>query len=87
MSWRFTKQINMYELHMTFNKKPKALSGWKYSHIMNDPLLGKGPKYYLTSYANTYNKALIKLVNGAKERPDNLIRLKIEHIVYDKESL
>jgi len=84
MSWKFTRQINLYELHLTYNKKPKPLKGWKSSSIVNDPLLGRGEKHYLTSYSKSYNNGLIKLVRAAKERPDNLLRIKMEHIVYDK---
>jgi hypothetical protein len=81
MILKSTPQKGKYELHLTF-LEPELLSGWHPSRIEGDPLLGSGPKYYLTSYADSKDEAESKLALAMQARP-TFIRAKIEHIIYD----
>lgn len=76
-----------FEIHLTFDA-PAELPGWSYSKIDGDPVLGGGPRHYLTSYATSLERALAKigdarLLLGIRFLADHLLREKIEQIVHD----
>lgn len=74
--------MNPFELHLTFRERPEPLPGWTASAITDDPILGPGNKFYLTTYARTYTEAWEKLQHGREDRP-TAIRAKIEEVLYD----
>lgn len=79
--------MNKWELHITFSSKVE-LEGWSYSCIDGDPILGKGPKHYLTRYTSSERDAFVTMNNAMTEQigPEEaqyLMRAKIEYIVWD----
>lgn len=87
----------MYECHITIDKPSTLQSihlceelghsyGWKTSFIDGDPVLGKKVFFYFTRHSATYESLFVRM----RELADYLdlisivvVRLKIEHIVYD----
>ena len=87
-----------YEIHITINasdlnkKRIKTLvqkipyGSWTVSNITDDPILGLGPRYYLTNHAtNLADATQLMDIMWANliEAGYKPIRRKIEHIVYD----
>lgn len=87
-----------YEVHITFTASTKAFAkylqerhaqSWTFSAIDADIILGEGVKFYLTKH---YNKrkgelAIMKELNdvaNAMSQMSNIIRKKIELVVYDE---
>lgn len=77
-----------YEIHITFNYDvPCVDQTWSYSRIDGDPILGKGVKIYHTTYEDTESLARKKILDVLDKIPneyiENLIRMKIEHVIFD----
>lgn len=84
-----------YECHITMLGDPEVLkplvekTGWKFSCINGDPVLGDGIKCYATMFHNIRTEEQIVLtylgMTAAclRERGVNVIRRKIERVVYD----
>lgn len=84
-----------YECHITLaddlvkSEEAVVLTGWKFSKIYGDPVLGK----HLFSYATKHYSIAIpeelvvdamgKVFNQLKESGLNVIRQKVELVVYD----
>jgi hypothetical protein len=83
----------MYECHITLSVKDAVLASklakdfhWKTSEIARDPVLGDDTYYYLTSHHTNYTDMFVRLrtmVQNLEINNINVIREKIEHIVYD----
>ena len=82
----------LYEIHLTFDTNAERREeleryteslGWKWSYIQNDPVLGKKNFCYATRYAGSMDKALDEIRGFVSESPEDAIRQKVEHIVYD----
>ena len=74
-----------YELHVTFDADPGDTFesiGWKYSKITDDPVLGRGNKYYLTKHTDTILLAIREIAKAQNKWPE-AIRYKIELTVFD----
>lgn len=84
-----------FECHVTFRTTDgdPHVSGWKFSAIDGDPVLGSGVKSYLTrQFRDT--KPLAEVVNevefaAAQLRDEGLpvLRTKVEHVCYDSKQL
>lgn len=88
---------NLYELHITVDKKDAAKATevarqlhWKTSQIDGDPVLGAKPFFYLTTYvrASTLSvsparQRLRQGVHGLRNAGVYVLREKIELIIYD----
>ena len=84
-----------YECHITLIAKPESKThleketGWKFSIIDGDPLLGDGIKSYLTRhYPKTMSEAdIIKEMKYASDicivHGFDVLRAKIELVLYD----
>ena len=82
-----------YECHITLSVKDAEIAAklakehhWKTSEIARDPVLGNNTYYYLTSHHSNYTDMFIHLRNMVEQltfNKINVIREKIEHIVYD----
>lgn len=86
------------ELHITFEYSDPAelhkiksfclnIINWKFSYIMNDPLLGNKPYAYATDHCMDYKMAQQHLANTASLAAEyglRVKRMKIEHILLDK---
>jgi len=85
--------VAKFESHITFNvkdaEKVKLMGewyNWKYSQIEGDALLGPKPYCYLTSYEPVLSDLkfrMDKIVEDAKIRAVDVLRTKIERIVWD----
>lgn len=82
-----------YECHITCHqsaaeiatKVAKALH-WKTSEIARDPVLGQATYFYLTSHGATYDQLFERMETAAlalRAEGVEVVREKIEHIVYD----
>lgn len=89
-----------YEAHMTFDKKhaddlkhlaetDSDFSGWQYSAIDDDPIMGQKPYCYLTAY-NSEAKKLLDFMHDIKRILNwegiETLRLKVERIIYDSKT-
>lgn len=83
----------MYECHITTMVSQAKQAAkiaeelhWKTSEIARDPLLGNDTYFYLTSHGATYD-TIYSRMQEVKDRlyfaGVNVVREKIEHIVYD----
>lgn len=83
----------IYECHITCHQKDAIPATtvaqghhWKTSEIARDPVLGEATYFYLTSHGATYDH-LYGRMKAASEALQSLgvevVREKIEHIVYD----
>lgn len=85
-----------FELHITVEgtnqtdmKTVVETSGWAFSNITDDVELGPGPKMYATIQLPIQNvklieKALNRMVDELQLFGHNVVRKKIECVVYDK---
>ena len=90
----------MYECHVTINQREgesrdyikhsvEATTGWKFSAIDGDPVLGDGVKCYATKHVPVVVGIVevivaVESVAGAlREIGLDVIRTKVEFIVYD----
>lgn len=85
-----------FESHITFPissaktvEKIGIFSGWKYSQIEGDALLGAKPYCYLTAYEPTeeelYNR-MMTVKAFAETSGIEVLRTKIERIIYDSKT-
>lgn len=82
-----------YEAHLTFDKvyssQVQAYSkdtSWRFSQIDGDPVLGLGPRCYLTSYDESYDQLKTRMEHMHRhfvQHGVQVSRRKIEEIVYD----
>ena len=91
-------QKEYYECHVTFNLPTTShgrppISGWKFSAIDGDPVLGAGVKCYLTRQFKASREladVIDDLEGVASELRRNgieVLRTKVELVVYDSKSL
>lgn len=88
-----------FELHFTLDREflsendeafiEKHVDGWKTSRITDDPVLGDGSRFYLTTYAPNRPAAHRKIAETEKWLTqggfgESIMRMKIEHVVFDK---
>lgn len=84
---------NYYECHVTFmaapDSRPDMVTGWIFSKIDGDPVLGKGVKSYLTRQfpTSTSLDAVISRTEEAamvlRNTGYDVLRTKVELVVYD----
>jgi hypothetical protein len=85
-----------YECHITFNRAdaeqieggPLSI-GWKFSKIDGDPVLGQKVYCYLTAHDIDYASMFQKMwatIYAVRDHGIEVVRAKIEHIVYDERS-
>lgn len=82
-----------YECHITLKIGDAAIGEevarelhWKTSRIDGDPVLGKAVYFYLTTHAVLLPRMIERLdaaTAALRERGVEVVREKIEHIVYD----
>jgi hypothetical protein len=78
------------EIHLTFHishadKVHDACPhGWKFSKILNDPVMGDHPFCYLTTYAEDAKSAFAKIDLVKLSVPVQVLREKIEVIIHDR---
>lgn len=87
-----------YECHVTMSGDPNTIeplvnkTGWKFSAISGDIILGNGIKCYATKHFNNKlcEKAVMNLLQNEAEfliySGVNVIRRKIERVIYDDRS-
>lgn len=92
-----------YEAHITFDKvhekalkDPTAvlredfrLSGWQYSAIDDDPIMGQKPYCYLTAYdpdPQNLKRRMLEVSEAVIDHGIHGLRFKIERIVYDSKT-
>lgn len=78
-------QLTMQKCMAAYNKT-RNLGGWSFSRIDGDPVLGAGVKSYLTSYAESFDVALVKLsamASSLRSEGVQIMREKIELIMHD----
>lgn len=89
----------LFEAHITYRSKDRGLvedchsPEWKFSAIDGDPVMGKEVFCYLTSYDESAESLLRRMVRERdrlaamllSDRPHGImaVRMKIERIVYD----
>lgn len=86
-----------YECHITCHLKDAKIAEkvavdlhWKTSEIARDPVLGKDSYFYLTSHSLDYNSMFSRMEQAAiqlREAGVEVLREKIEHIVYDTKTM
>jgi hypothetical protein len=90
--------MNNFECHITLDRDEAhnhlstiislaARHHAKNSEINGDPVLGKKPFFYLTFYDASYDGAkerLTYLSDALNDRGINVLREKIEFVIYDK---
>lgn len=86
-----------YECHVTFLLPSDAptplLTGWAFSSIDGDPVLGKGVKSYFTrqfrdSVSLEHVIWEVEVVAGVlREMGLKVLRTKVEHVVYDSKTI
>lgn len=90
----------LFESHITVkspaNKETRSIleniakkHHWKTSEINGDPILGKKTFFYFTSYGETQNDVFLrmkKVCNDLNSEGIEVLREKIEYIVYDTKS-
>lgn len=87
-----------YECHITMIGKPEFIkplvekTKWKFSSIDGDPVLGDGIKCYATRLFNyklpqdQVLDILFHTANNLKDKDCNVVRRKIELVIYDDKS-
>lgn len=90
------KNAEYWELHVTMECTGKeramvdALTGWTYSNITDDPILGPGAKCYATRHFHIKQpeQFVVDAVRFAssvlKQAGANVLRRKVERVVYDE---
>ena len=88
-----TKQY--YECHVTMEGDPAAIrpiveaTGWKFSAIYDDIILGEGLKCYATMHYNVRKKerTVLGLLHGVADTLEGsgikVLRRKVERVIYD----
>lgn len=86
MNRKFESRITFHINDATEVERISNLSGWKFSKIDGDALLGSKPYCYLTSYNEDGNE-LLKAARSVSIVLLNMgihtLRIKVEEIVYD----
>jgi len=85
--------MSKFEAHITMPRdkaedveKWAEISGWKFSQIDGDPLMGKQAYCYLTNYDTDGKRLLMRTVTlglNLQEHGIPVLRQKIEQIIYD----
>ena len=86
MSEIFEAHITYERVHADKVKEASEATGWKFSQIDGDPVLGQQVRCYLTHYDKSSSKLLESMDKVARILTDlgiPNIRRKIECIVYD----
>ena len=84
----FIRKPLYYEYHITFipnSFSPSTkLNFWKHSKIDGDSNLGQGVKNYYTLQTKDFDeKTLMQMVKLLEDNGCEVLRYKIEHVVYD----
>lgn len=87
--------MSYYECHITMRGDPKVIeplvkaTGWKFSAIDGDPVLGKGVLCYATSHfkgSRDVDEVIIlmdEVADALRYKGAEVIREKVELVVYD----
>lgn len=82
-----------FECHITIMGLPRLVQkaveevGWSFSHIDGDPVLGASSFCYATNHYDELMEAKVALDSATVQligRNLKVLRIKIEHVVFDK---